>query len=93
MNNTGQHTMVTQTSFRISLLFIFLPSGSPTPSLKLLGFYPHPPESNTQFPNSFKQVKEKKKSPARSLRMGPNAYFEGVAKNSVVASPGFKKPD
>lgn len=36
MHPTGQYRMLTQTSFKVSLLFIFLPSGSPTPSLKLL---------------------------------------------------------
>lgn len=51
-----------------------------------LGFHPHPRERSTLSPSSVEQVNNNnKKSPARSLRMGPDAYFEGVAENWVVA--------
>lgn len=74
IDNTGQYTMVTQT-FRILLLF-FAFWTTTTLAETSQGFYPCPHESSTQSPKIHSSKwRKKKKSPARSLRMGPNAYF------------------
>lgn len=62
----------------------FLPSGSPTLSLKPLGFHLLPPDSSTQSPNLFKHVKRKKKK--KNPQQDPsgwdkNLQCERVAKN------------
>lgn len=86
-HRTGQQTRRTPASFKISLLFIFFAFWiTNTLAATSLGFHPHPREHSTLSPSSAEQVNNNnKKSPARSLRMGPDAYFEGVAENWVVA--------
>lgn len=62
-----------------------------TPSL---GFYPH--ESNTQYPNSLKQVKEKKNKPKSHQDHSEwgqmLCFFGGGGKEFGGGRCGFKKP-